>query len=422
MSPKEQSLDHPEDAVPRTDRAIVLRLVSGLSRALLTSGVACNRIEAAVAVVCQRLNLPVQVFATPTSVMAALGEGDEQRISLVRAQPGELDIGRVDALHEIVSDLRQEAGSIREALRRLEALEAEPAPVTPATTVLAFSLMAPAAAAFFGGGWIELAVAALVGLQLGLLSVLSRHLPGLGSLFHPAAAFLAGITAWLGTAWMDPGSVYLVAIAGLIVLLPGLGLTVGMRELAAGHLVAGSGRLAGAAVIFLLLAFGLAAGAGLGSAAMTALGAVSAAGPVSVLPDWTLLSALFAATVAFIVLFRIPRAYTAWVLLACAVSLVSSRLGALWLGPVMGAGVGAIAVGLVSNAHARFADRPAVITQVPGIMLLVPGSIGFRSIASMLEHDVLGGVEAAFTAVLVATAIATGLLIANGLLKPRRVL
>ena len=51
--------------------------------------------------------------------------------------------------------------------------------------------------------------------------------------------------------------------------------------------------------------------------------------------------------------------------------------------------LGALTVGVASNWYSRLMDHPAIITQVPGILLLVPGSMGFRSVASFLRRDVI---------------------------------
>ena len=52
--------------------------------------------------------------------------------------------------------------------------------------------------------------------------------------------------------------------------------------------------------------------------------------------------------------------------------------------------------------------------------MLVPGSIGYRSLASFLADDVLSGVETAFRMALVAISLVGGLLLANVLFTPRR--
>ena len=59
---------------------------------------------------------------------------------------------------------------------------------------------------------------------------------------------------------------------------------------------------------------------------------------------------------------------------------------------------------------------------VPALLMLVPGTLGVRSIASLVERQVIPGVELLFTLVTVAGALAAGLLFANLALPPRRAL
>jgi uncharacterized membrane protein YjjB (DUF3815 family) len=56
------------------------------------------------------------------------------------------------------------------------------------------------------------------------------------------------------------------------------------------------------------------------------------------------------------------------------------------------------------------------------MILLVPGSLGFRGISSLLDRDTLTGIETTFAMFVVAMAIVAGLLIANAAVSPRRVM
>jgi uncharacterized membrane protein YjjB (DUF3815 family) len=54
--------------------------------------------------------------------------------------------------------------------------------------------------------------------------------------------------------------------------------------------------------------------------------------------------------------------------------------------------------------------------------MLVPGTLGARSVASLIERQVVPGVELLSTLVAVAAALAAGLLFANLAVPPRKAL
>jgi uncharacterized membrane protein YjjB (DUF3815 family) len=86
----------------------------------------------------------------------------------------------------------------------------------------------------------------------------------------------------------------------------------------------------------------------------------------------------------------------------------------------MGVLIGALCLGVMSNAYARWLDRPAQVVQVPAVLLLVPGSMGFRGMASLLDKDTLTGVDTLFAMFVVSIAIVAGLLVSNAIVSPRR--
>jgi uncharacterized membrane protein YjjB (DUF3815 family) len=90
-------------------------------------------------------------------------------------------------------------------------------------------------------------------------------------------------------------------------------------------------------------------------------------------------------------------------------------------GSELGAFLGALVIGGASNLYARVTDRPALVPATPGLLLLVPGSLGYRSLTSFLDREPVAGAEWAFSTGLVAVSIAGGLLAASALLPPRRV-
>jgi uncharacterized membrane protein YjjB (DUF3815 family) len=159
-------------------------------------------------------------------------------------------------------------------------------------------------------------------------------------------------------------------------------------------------------MVFLSLTFGVA----LGGRAASALFGPTLALPPAPPQAWVEVIALLVAPLAYIVLYRAPMAELPWVALVGFLGLQAGRLGGELISPELGMFVGALVVGLASQLYERLRRRPRQLTLVPAILLLVPGSIGYRSFASLLERDVVLGIETAFRMILIAVSLVAGLL------------
>jgi uncharacterized membrane protein YjjP (DUF1212 family) len=387
-----------------------------LGKALHRFGTPAHRLELALAAVAERLGLRAEIFTTPTQLMVGVGEGATQRAIMSRVSPGEVNLEKLAALDELAEAVVRGDVGIDQGIDDVRRItEAAPRYGTILTT-LAFSLVSAPAARFFGGGVAEIAIAGGIGLVIGLMAhVFGRSTAG-NRVYELCAAFFAATVAHAATQTGASISYQVPVLAGLIVLVPGLTLTIAINEVATGNLVSGTARLMAAAVVFLEIAFGVA----LGERIMTRLWGPATAATSVGLPGWTEPVALLIATVGITILFRAHPRATPGIILAGVAGFYSARMGAWLLGPELGAFVGGFAVAAGSNVYARIANRPAMIPLVPGILLLVPGSLGFRSLSSLLERDVVTGIDTAFTMILVAVSLVAGLLMANATISPRR--
>jgi len=385
-----------------------------LAKALHASGTATHRLETALEDAAARLGITAQYFATPTSIFASFGTGATQQTFMVRTVPEPPNLGRWVRVTEIARAVM--AGTVDPArgTEQLSRLLVPPAPST-VSAALGYMLASAAGARFLGGGGRECIMAAVAGLAIGILSVVAARLPNVGRVFELAAATLCSFgVAALGVA-VGGFSVPIATLAGMIVLVPGLTLTTAIAELANSHLTAGTTRMAGAFMTFISMGFGAALG---GRLAETAFGAIPTSAPLAAAP-WTNWLALVASAFAFSILLRADRRDLAWIVTAGAVAFVATRLGSQLLGPAIGVFVGALAIGLGSNLFNRLSLRPAAVTLVPGLLTLVPGSIGFRSIAALLESQVVAGIDTAFTMMLTAVSLVAGLLTAAAVYPER---
>jgi uncharacterized membrane protein YjjP (DUF1212 family) len=395
-----------------------IEFVLRMGLALHRHGFSAFRLEGVMTSLAAKLGMPdAQVFSTPTSIMAAFGPLGSQQTHLLRVQPGNMNIGQLTQLDRVANGVLQGELSATDGIRRIHEIEARPAPYTAGLELLAFPLLSAAVARFLGGGVREIGVSTVLGLLVGLLNWAAGRQPWVGRVFEPLGAFVASLGAGVIAATRVPHAVFLSTLAGLVVLLPGYNLTIGVRELSTRHLASGTSRLSGALVTFLGIGFGVALGTRL---VVEWLGVV-ATPPLEALPGWTLWIAIVLAGLCFTVIMRAEPRDVLWVVLAGAIAVIAGRLGAGWLGLELGAFVGALAVGIAGNTFTRLRDRPSIIMLIPGITMLVPGTVGFRSLSALLEAEVVTGVETAFRMALTAIALVAGLLFADIVTPNRRI-
>lgn len=412
-----------EPVVPGATPAEAEAFVALLARELHRYGSPAHRLEGAMRILSQKLGLIGDFFCTPTAIFASFRPAPGKNGSepphtvLLRLEPGEDNLEKLSQLDAILLRVLHGDLDLDKAAAEIEQAAAQPPRYGGLVTVLAFAGSSAATARFFGGGLLESAAAAAIGLAVGLLARFVQGRPATARVFEALAAAIAAFGASAAAARAE-ASFLVVTISALVVLMPGLTLTTAVSELAMRHLASGSARLAGALLVFLSLAVGFALGSRGGE---LVFGSLPPHYPLPQ-PAWTEVVALVVVAFSLAVLFRARPRDVPLFLGAATIALVSSRIGGNLLGPQLGALAGAVVVGVMSNLFARTINRPSALVQLPGLIVLVPGSLGFRSVAALLEQDTLAGVQSAFTVVLVAISLAMGLLIANAIVPPRRVL
>jgi uncharacterized membrane protein YjjP (DUF1212 family) len=390
-----------------------------LGRALHRHGFSAGRVEEVMVRLSGRLGVPhPQVFSTPTSIMAAFGPIGEQSTHLMRVNPGSVSLSQVAQLDRVASDVLGGRITPEAGIERLDDIEAAPPLFGPVITTLAFALSSGAVARFLGGSWHEILAAVLIGLATGLVAAVGSRWQALGDVFEPVAAFVASFLAGVLSARVFAFSTYTATVAGLIVLIPGFTLTIAIRELSTRHLSSGTARLFAATVTFLGIIFGVALG--------NRISAWLAGSPPPVpdlpsLPGWSMLIAAVLAGTAFSVILEAEAKDFPWVILASLIAVLAGRIGTQLLGLELGGFVGALLVGVAGNLFARLRKRPSMVMLVPGILMLVPGTFGFRSLSALLDAQVVPAVQTGFRMILTAVALVSGLLFADIISPNRRI-
>lgn len=390
------------------------------------AGSPAYRLEALVGRCARRLGLDAYVFALPTSVNIAVGaENGAQRVTHFRVDPGSPDIALLEETFRVADQVASgelDAPGGLAALRKVEANAWRP---PRWLKCIGIALSSAGASVFLGGSWIEMLATLPIGLALGWILSLARGRRELEALSELGGGFFGSVlaalvVAALGAAGVE-ASLSIVSLAAIILLLPGLSLATAMAELATRNLASGSARLLGAVTSLVAIGMGAAIGtrvvqaAGLLPQAEAAAG-VRVAGAVSA--EMAVALAMIAAGLALCFHARLRRSWV--VLLACVFGFFAAQFARAVAGVEFAPVLAAALIGIAGNIYSSRRRRPTTAVIVPGIVLLLPGSIGFRGIQGVLASDTVAGIGTTVSALVAAASIAAGLLVANALVPPPR--
>jgi len=396
-----------------------------LARRLHMYGTTAQRLEGAVMQVAWHFGIVADVWSNPTGMILSLRDprrGPNDTITrVIRLAPGEDDLGRLAIADGIAEDVIANRRDIASGLEAMYELDKPRRVGASGWRVFAYGLASASVAGLLPHtGWADLTTAALLGGVIGVLAEASAKRPSLQHALEAIAAFMVTLTASAVAAFAAPLSLQGVIIAGLIVLMPGLSLTTAVSELAAMQLMSGSARFAGALTTLLKLAFGAVAA----SSVADMLGWRPMPNQGAALPDWMPWLTLLAGSFAFAVLFKAKRRdfplVMASVWLGYGVTRAASLLPVEASTLPTGVFLAGMVVAATGNLYGRVANRPSALIRVPGIILLVPGSLGFRGFNFVFERDVMLGLDTAIAVIAALIALVAGILFGNLILPARR--
>lgn len=395
---------------------------------LAAYGCPSYRLEDVIRLVADVEGFRAEPFALPTGLFLRVlpkdqTEGHVPEVHrMTRLKDWGVDLDRLTMVDAIFNDVALRRATIEQARARIREVVRRPPLWSPALVWAATTVAAGAAAVFFRGSLIDVLVASVVGAAIGGSRVVLDRNPSHRLLSEFMGGLFAAVCAWLATRAWPSASREVIVLAGAISLFPGMTFTTGLAEVAQKHLVSGGARLMESAVTLLLILFGVALVAGFEKVAgvtppLAELERVGLGLPYQGV-------ALAFSSMAFAVLFQVPRRFLWAALVSGATGYTVTALATRYLpeAPHVAAFCAALAVCMLANILARVTDRPTQLFQLPGMIILVPGSFGFVSLGQMLARRPEAGVQQAFTMALVGAALVIGVLVANVIMPPRKLL
>ena len=387
-----------------------------IGRSLHKYGASSDRIEKALEILSSKLNVEVRCFSLPTGIFASFIDGDTEQARMDRLDPGKINLSKLYHVDHIVDLVTWNEITIEDGSKRVKEIQNELPLYNNLLVTLSYGLIAFAITIFLKGTLLDAGFAALLGLIVGFFTETVKE-ERIDSVSDAIISFLvASLALLLGSIF--PLNVNLITLASLIMLVPGLMLTLAIGELASQNLTSGTARIMGAFVILLKISFGVYLGyqlvkyfnipmleAQLGSPSL----------PIEIL-------ALVLSGMGLSLSFQARKQDYIWIILAAFISFYSSAILINMLGVVGGYLVAGTVVGSLSNVFSRVKNRPALIFLLPAIILLVPGSIGFQGLGFLFDKNILEGFNSIFNMISIGISLISGTYFGAILVKPRRTL
>lgn len=400
----------------------IRKFIVKLGKMLHKYGTPAFRLEAYLTEVATYLGVRSAFISTPTSLTFVLWSDrhEDEYNSAARLQPGELDLNALSRTDELAIALLSGELSLSEADKKLDEIDAMPSPYGKLVTFCAFGLATSAFAMLMGASVSEIAWSGILGLLTYIWCLWATRSKRVNLMLEPVTAFVSGLATSAIGSYLDPGiNIPLIVLSSVIILVPGLALTMGLAELASRNMVSGTARVMDA----LMQLFKLYFGAFLGVASGFALFGANNYEPAPSLPYWATWLSVLLLCIALIAIFRTRPKHIIWGILASFVAYGVTVGSSQFMDQNVATFVGAFALGVFSNVFTRFANQPATIVSMHGLIVLVPGSktyIGLNSFISgqnFVQADHIG--QDVF---LIFMSLVAGLIFANVVMPTKKAL
>ncbi|KAJ2829148.1 pheromone-regulated protein prm10, partial [Coemansia furcata] len=363
------------------------RFLCRLAQAMMQFGAPLHHLEDNLSRMARHLCITATFTTTPGLVLISVEDTATftTETKIIRC-PNGYDMHRLELTDRIFRRVSKDKISVEEATRELDDVFSAAPMFAWYWQLLNWGLASwSVCIVAFNGSWLDSLAAFVLGIMAGCLNLLASRLKGFTNLFEVTVSILTGFFATVFERWLCFGA---VTLSATVVLLPGLLLTTGIIELTSRNMHAGTVRTAYALTIAFIIAFGLNLGNNI---------FVEIFSKPDRLPDmnmgvcspvsqwwWWLAFPVSILSICFIINIH-PKNWHACIIVAGVMFTVFwvlvIHLGLKLIGPV----VSAFVLGLAANIWSKVFGYNAYATMLPGMMMLVPGSVGVRGMMTMIS-------------------------------------
>ncbi len=418
-----------EDAERAREVHLTMDLCLRIGEMLLSSGAGAADVTATMRSVADHLGLrqaEIDVTFTALSMTYQRSADDLPTVMLRHVQQRDIDYEDLTAVDHLVRDVLTDRADLYLARSRMATIVSLGHVLPRWAVTVAWAVMAAGVGVFLGGGLVVSAVAALAAVCIDRVQLVMarRRLP----FFYLQVA--GGVIATLLAAGVAASPIEvdesLVVTANIIMLLAGIGLMGAVQDALTGFyltsgarlieaMMATAGIIAGVAV-GISLADGL--GMPLGQLVPGQLGRFDGSTPLAAA---AVLAGAAVSAAAFSVACYAPRrAVLPVAVITAAAALISQGVELAGFDRTMGAAAAAFFIGLVAYSVAGRVHVPPLVVAVPAIVPFLPGLSIYRGLTFLADGGYLvsQGILALMTAISVAIALASGVILGEYVAQP----
>lgn len=389
---------------------------------LMRAGDAAFRVRAEMGEVARALGIEeLSVQLGLGGVTASARRGAEVATRVREIGPPGVSSQRIEALVGLARSLA--AGTAPAALASaLDTIESAPPRHPPARTVPAIAVACGCFAVLNGAGPLECVAAALGGgVGQGLRALLHRRHVNPYAVTAVCAFAAAGTYSLLSAAAREVGlsaePPTIGFISSVLFLVPGFPLVTSLLDVMQHQTAAAVSRLAYAVMLLLAAVLGVAG-------VITWVGSTVDAPPALALGPAALFAvravASFAGACGFAMLFQGSWRNVVHVgLLAIVGNETRLVLRDAGLALALATFAGSFVLGVVASLTLRSSGEPRVTLTIPGVLMMVPGLLAFRTIVLFDRGEVLAALQSGVAVIFVLAAMAMGLAAARFATEPR---
>ncbi|MFZ0442162.1 MAG: threonine/serine exporter family protein [Methanobacterium sp.] len=394
----------------------LMEFLTELGKALTASGISVVDITSILEKIAIAYKTKAEVLVFPTMILIKIGEQESAPLNAANQKPGFLPLNQVSEIYELIYKAETAEISPKEGKKCLRKILSEKHRFGPIGILIGYVLFSMGIGMLLQPTPEQLVVSGVLGAIVGVLLILSQGrnrflliLPVIAALIV-SSLFLYGIKIGLLT-----GSVAML-LPALAYFLPGATLTTGMFELAYGEIISGASRVIyGTAILFLIL-FGVLVGIQITGIPPQNL---FVANSMNGLGWWAPYLGVIIFSVGMYLFMSIRNKDMPWVILILYIAFFGQQIGNHFVGGFFGAFSGSLLMAISGTLIERRDHKtPSFVSIMPAFWILVPGSLGFISLATFVNQNYFAAITDATVVAMTIVAISLGLLLGAVITEP----